>query len=148
MNLYFCCVWLDVSGKSECTVYGLPRDGLLYWSLHGWLTGIKRFLQHCLQVARRSVRKYITAWSYSEEQILLLGFIKSSPPNKQYLSSTSSIDSPQEAVPVAAASKSCVSKHIFYTVWTWFIYSITWRVEYSWSSSLLSVVEGKLVRRI
>lgn len=62
----------------------------------------QRFLQHCLQVARRSVWKYITACFHSKEQLLLPGFIKSCPPNKQYLSSTPSTGSPQEAVPVVA----------------------------------------------
>lgn len=50
----------------------------------------QRFLQQCLQVARRSVWKYITAWFHSKEQLLLTGFIKSHPlNNKQCLSSTS-----------------------------------------------------------
>lgn len=43
LNLYFCCVWLVVSGKSECTLYDLSKEGLLYWSLHRWLTDIKGF---------------------------------------------------------------------------------------------------------
>lgn len=88
MHLYFCCVWLDVSEKRVYCLW-FTKGKLAFSMLVQMANCYQRFLQHCLQGARRLVWKYITAWFHRKGQLLLPGFIKYCPPRKRYLSSSS-----------------------------------------------------------
>lgn len=116
LNLYFCW-WLDVTQNWAYSL--LLNQGWFALSQFAQMANwYQRFLQWCLQVARRSVWKHITDWFYSTEQSLL-GFIKCSLPSKQYLSSTCSTytGSPQEAALVAAPINWSLSKYHLYVFW-------------------------------
>lgn len=139
MHLYFCCVWVDVSEERVHSLW-FTKGKLAFSMLVQMANCYQSFLQHCLQVARRFMWKYITAWFHSKGQLLLPGFIKSCPPSKQYLSSTST-GSPQETVVITAPLKCFLSKCMFYVVWTCFIGRIA-RVGYSAWNNLLHIVEA------